>query len=231
MSDSLVAGRIWRARALSRRAVGRDIFELEIERPESFAFLPGQHIRLRTEEGARDYSLANAPGEACLRLWIRAVAGGTVSARLARVQADDPLEFTGPSGQFLYRPTDDPAVFVATGTGIAPFASMAASGVSEFALLYGARERAELDLASALRSRARLFVPCLSRAAGDAAGGEGETELRGGYAGRVTRYMERELPAGRYDFYLCGAAEMIQEAIAIADARFPQSRIFAEAFD
>ncbi|MBP7669460.1 MAG: hypothetical protein KA123_02660 [Candidatus Eisenbacteria bacterium] len=149
MSDSPVAGRIWRVRALSRRAVGREIFELEIERPESFAFLPGQHIRLRSEEGARDYSL----------------------------------------------------------------------------------ERAELDLASALRPRARLFVPCLSRACGDAAGGEGETELRGGYAGRVTRYMERELPAGRYDFYLCGAAEMIQEAIVIADARFPQSRVFAEAFD
>ena len=107
------------------------------------------------------------------------------------------------------------------GTGIAPFVSMCRSGNCGATILHGVRTDRECYYADLLREKAASYVPCLS-----AAKREGENF----FPGRVTRFLRNRLPAGVYDFYLCGRREMIAEAIGIIDERFDGSRIYTEIF-
>ncbi|MFH1144461.1 MAG: FAD-dependent oxidoreductase [Candidatus Eisenbacteria bacterium] len=213
--------RPWRTEVLARRRLSGDTFEIELARPGGFEFVAGQHIRLLMPEGARDYSLTNGIADRPLALCVRRIPEGTVSRRLETLSAGAPLDFLGPFGHFVHRPSEAAAVWVAAGTGIAPFVSMARSGISCALLLHGAREAGELHYADVLRAAASLYVPCLSH---PAAGREPA------FAGRVTKFLAERLVAGHYDFYLCGGATMIHEALMLVDLRFPGSRVFSEAF-
>ncbi|MFZ0131496.1 MAG: hypothetical protein WAK95_03065, partial [Desulfobacterales bacterium] len=114
-----------------------------------------------------------------------------------------------------------PAVFVATGTGIAPFAAMARSGVEGFTVLHGVRQAGECYYAALLRSRARRYVACLSQK-----GPPGT----GTFHGRVTDYLATHLEPGPCDFYLCGRGDMIRDATWIVDERFAGSMVYSEIY-
>ncbi|MEW6440170.1 MAG: FAD-binding oxidoreductase [bacterium] len=193
-------------------------------RPPSFSFLPGQTIRLFLEARERDYSLACGREAPTLLLCIRRVQAGLLTGYLASAPRGTALTFRGPRGYFAFRPSERPAVFVATGTGVAPFASMARSGVSGFTLLHGVRTPEDLYYQDLFREQASLYIPCLS----------GPIPAHGGapgiFHGRVTDYLESELRAGSYDFYLCGNEKMIRDATHLADDRFPGSRVYTEIF-
>jgi NAD(P)H-flavin reductase len=103
---------------------------------------------------------------------------------------------------------------------------MVRAGLSGFTLLFGVRDRAELYGEEIIREAAARYVPCLSAGGGgtDAAGAPA------GFSGRVTAWIQQHLPAGSYDFYLCGGREMVRDVTRIVDDRFPDSRIYTEIF-
>lgn len=216
--------RTHKARLLSRRWLSFRTFEIEVARPDGFRFVPGQYLRFISGEIRRDYSLITSPDAPSLGLCIRKIGEGTFSAHLADAAVGAEVRFTGPHGYFTHHPSPRPAVFAATGTGVAPFVSMARSGISAFTLLHGVRTDRELYYQKRLRAAAAAYIPCLSDAEPDAA------RQAGGFAGRVTEYIERRLPAGAYDFYLCGRREMIRDATLAVDDRFPDSRVYTEVF-
>jgi ferredoxin-NADP reductase len=149
---------------------------------------------------------------------------GQFSPVLTAAEIGRKFSFTGPYGYFTYRPSERPAVFVATGTGIAPFLSISRSGVTEFTLLHGVRTAADLHYQDFFRRTARLYVPCLS-ASPDQAGA-----IENGFGGRVTRYLKAYFPPGTYDFYLCGRQEMIRDVTLLVDEQFPGSLVYTETF-
>ena len=209
---------------LSRHWLTDRVFELELLRPESFKFNPGQCIRFHHKTVERDYSLITTPADHNLALCLYNVQGGLFSPLLASAEIGTGLSFSGPHGYFTYRPSTKPAVFVATGTGIAPFLSMARAGAKEFTLLHGVKTSNDLYYESFFLNTARMYIPCLSR---------GQTQLLSrsdGFQGRVTEYLRDHLPGGTYDFYLCGRQEMIRDATLLADARFPGSLVYTETF-
>jgi ferredoxin-NADP reductase len=208
-------------RITARRPLSSTAFELSLEAPAKFTFIPGQRVRLLLAGAGRDYSIVSAPGEEAIRLLIRRVEGGHVSSRLAQMPVGMPLSFNGPHGYFTFKPSSRRAVFTATGTGIAPFCAMAAAGVSGFILLHGVARPEELFFSDLLRGKAALYVGCVS---------ERPSAAPGCFAGRVTGYLQERLPAGAYDFYLCGRQEMVRDATLIADERFPGSLVFSEVF-
>jgi NAD(P)H-flavin reductase len=110
---------------------------------------------------------------------------------------------------------------VATGTGLAPFVSMARSGVAGFILLHGVNSAKDLYYTSVFKSAAKQYLPCIS-----------ETDKLAGeyFRGRVTDYLQKNLTPGLYDFYLCGRREMIRDVTFLVDERFPGSFIFTEIF-
>jgi len=199
-------------------------FELSLARPEGFAFRAGQHVRLQSQGLERDYSLTSGPKEARLALCIRHVPEGALTPFLASLEPGAELAFSGPRGHFAFRPSGRPAVFVATGTGIAPFAAMVRSGVRDFLLLHGVRAPEDLAYEDLFRSAAGEVVPCLTGQ------GSGQNAGPGAFPGRVTAYLEECLPQGAYDFYLCGREEMIRDVTLLVDEAFPGSRVYAEIF-
>ncbi len=211
------------ARVLRRTWLSGGTFECELEKPPGFSFQPGQSIGVSFGGQERDYSLASGPEEHRLALCIRRVSGGSLSPLLAAADPGTTLTLSGPRGFFTYQGSERKAVFVATGTGVAPFVSMAKAGIRGFLLLHGVRTATELCYTEILRAAALRYVPCLSSAGGT-------PDAPGAYPGRVTDYLRQDLPPGQYDFYLCGRREMVRDVTLLADERFPGSLVFTEIF-
>jgi len=211
----------YETRLLERRPLSDNTFEAIFSRPSGFDFTAGQRIRLILGGLERDYSLANAPDEAVLVLCIRQVAAGRFSTLLSSIPVGTAFTFSGPHGYFVFRASARSPVFVATGTGVAPFTAMARSSVSAFILLHGVRQASECYYASLFRSKARRYVVCLS---------EEDPFDAGTFHGRVTDYLASKLAPDRYDFYLCGRGEMIRDVTWLVDDRFPGSMVYTEIF-
>ncbi|QGA83112.1 FAD-binding oxidoreductase [Halomicrobium sp. LC1Hm] len=128
-----------RAEGASRRRIGavRDLadrFErpypsllrLRVDPDTELDFEPGQYVTLRSGDTPRAYSLANAPAEHELEFCIRRVPGGRLTSELfVHVEEGDEVVVRGPYGEMaLSNPSGRDVVFLATGTGVAPFRSM-----------------------------------------------------------------------------------------------------------
>lgn len=104
--------------------------KLLLDVPDRIDHLPGQHyvVRLRAEDGytaQRSYSIASAPHEPGIELFVERLADGEVSGFLADVvTAGDTLEVRGPIGGWFVWRGDTPALGVAGGSGVVPMVSM-----------------------------------------------------------------------------------------------------------
>ena len=212
------------AELLRRSWLSEKTFELELSRPATFQFRSGQRIRFLHQGLERDYSLLSRPDSPRLSLCVRHVPAGLVSSLLAAAEIGTSFTFTGPHGYFTFQRSPRPPVFVATGTGVAPFLSMTRSGVAGFTMLHGVRTTEELYYRSDFGAAASLYLPCLSHPP------PGSVLPPGAYRGRVTGYLREHLPPGAYDFYLCGRREMIRDVTLLVDERFPDSLVYAEIF-
>lgn len=217
----LPAARSYRTIIRHRRWLTDHTFEMELARPDGFDFIPGQRIHLKFGEIGRDYSLVSSHRDPYLRLCIRHIHRGELTPKLLEIPIGESLQFFGPNGYFLFRASGKHPVFVATGTGIAPFVSMGLAGCRGFTLLHGIRNPEERYYADVFQTAAEMYRPCIT---GSDPGGSKS------FSGRVTEYVAEALPVGEYDFYLCGRTEMIRDMTHIVDRRFPESRIFIELF-
>lgn len=216
--------RYFTTRLRSRSLLSADTLELDLDRPQGFSFIAGQGIRLSRDGLIREYTPISGPGDDRLALCVQVVRKGPFSPLLAELEIGSNLSFSGPHGYFTFQRGPLPPVFVATGTGIAPFVSMVRAGVSGFTLLHGAGTLQDLHYRRVLQPAAAEYFGCVSREP------EGSASPSWIFNGRVTDFLRRRLPAGEFDFYLCGRREMIREAVGIVDERFPGSRIFFEVF-
>lgn len=213
------------AELTGRRFLAPQVFELQLTRPDTLVFQAGQRIELKLEGITREYSLASSPAAETLRLCIGLVPQGRLTPRLAHVPLGRELDLAGPQGYFMFQPTTRPAVFIAGGTGIAPFRSMVAAGQLPDLLIQGAPTLGAAPYKTWFQPRLARHVCCLSQ---DPAHGDGSQDV---FPGRVTDYLAHQLPKGVYDFYICGGPELVRDTMAVIDAEFPQSRVRTELFD
>jgi ferredoxin-NADP reductase len=156
---------------------------------------------------------------------IAVVEGGRFSAAIQTADTGTRFQLSGPRGHFVFQGPLNPAVFVATGTGVAPFVAFCRSGVGAAFLLHGVGSPDRLIYRDILQPAVDNYVPCISRPA------EAKGNRKRAFPGRVTHYLEQQLKTGTYDFYLCGRRAMIRDATAIIDQRFGDSRLFIETYD
>ena len=213
------------ARLLDRHWLAPGILELRLSRPVGIGFIPGQFMRFVMDGYARDYTMVSSPDAVTIDFCIAMVAGGRFSRDIQKADIEATFQLTGPHGHFVYQGTTNPAVFVATGTGIAPFVAFCRSGVDAGLLLHGVGSPDRLIYRDFLQSALDDYVPCISRS----------SEKRGrpdnAFTGRVTHYLEQQLKPGTYDFYLCGRGAMIRDVTALIDEQFGDSRLFIETYD
>ena len=207
-----------------RQWLSKKAFEIELARPSGFQFSAGQTIRLIHGEVKRYYSIISAPSDPTLALCVRFVEGGSFTPTLATADMGQPFKLTGPHGYFTFNASPRPPVFVATGTGIAPFVSMARSGVRNFLLLHGVSSAEDLYYEHIFRQFSYNYTPCISTLATDA------QMVPGRFQGKVSDYIRINLPRSEHDFYLCGRDEMVRDVTQLVDDCFPGSRVFSEVF-
>jgi len=188
---------------------------------EAFTFAPGQHVLAGLPGGdVREYSIFSAPDDPWLELLLRVIPEGRVSPRLAAGRAGDRVTVEGPIGSFLLpaQPAGVPLLFVATGTGIAPFHCMVrACPDLDYHVLHGVRHAIEQVARDAFKPA--RYTGCLSRESG------------GQFDGRVTDCLRRRPPAPATECYLCGSCDMIYEAFAILAAHgVPRDHIHVETY-
>ncbi len=209
---------------ISRQWLSKKAFEIEISRPSGFQFAAGQTIRFVHGDIERYYSPVSAPSDPTLTLCVRLIEGGNFTPTLATADIGTRFRLTGPYGYFTFNASSRPPVFVATGTGIAPFVSMARSGVRDFTLLHGVSCAEDLYYDDLFREKTNKYVPCISGPFPD------ERISPGKFQGRVSDYVRKHLSKREYDFYLCGRDEMVRDVTLLIDECFPGSRVFVEVF-
>jgi len=206
---------------IDRRWLSTRTFEIKFRKPASYKINSGQRIQIYYQSMQRDYTPVSAPGDPEITFCIRKVDTGKFTSVLSTAEIGTRFDISAPGGYFTFKPSPRPPVFVATGTGIAPFCSMARSGVTDFTLLHGVDSPQDLYYQAKLESVAVLYMPCISRAC--------QSSIKY-FHGRVTDYLQKHLPTAVYDFYLCGRREMIRDVTWLVDEKFQDSRIYTETF-
>jgi ferredoxin-NADP reductase len=121
---------------LQRRWLSKNAFEIELTRPPDLVFKPGQTICFIHESSQKYYSLLSAPDDPTLSLCVFHVPEGLFSPILADAAIGTRFNISGAHGYFTFIPSERAPVFIATGTGIAPYVSMGRSGISGFIMLH-----------------------------------------------------------------------------------------------
>ena len=201
--------------------VSRGSFIISFTR--DFDFIPGQviGINIGEEQPARLYSIASGNLEKEVRILFTSKEDGYLTPKLAGCKTGDLIQISPPFGNFVC--TEKSAFWIASGTGIAPFASMIFSGMQDGkTLIHGSRFLSNFyfqnEIIQAMGSR---FVRCCSA--------ESETGI---YTGRLTQYLKelKYLPDDR-NYYLCGSAEMVVDTRDILiSKRIPYEKIISEIY-
>lgn len=207
---------------IGRRWLNERIFEIRFERPPDLVFESGQKIGFKFQATTWDYTPLGPPESPELAFCVRHLPEGRFTPRLAAARPGEAFQITDASGYFTFRTSPRPAVFVATGTGLAPFVAFTRSGAKGFRLFHGVRCSEDLVYRQELAAAARDYQPCLSQAPPAQDGDY--------FCGRVTEGLCQRLAPGMYDFYLCGNGDMIRDVMRLIDERFPDSRVFTETF-
>ena len=189
----------------------------------NFSFTAGQVIGIAMKENGprRLYSICSGEEDEEIHILYKVVDEGYLTPQLSDLEIDDTIWITAPGGEFTG--DKDPAVWIATGTGIAPFYSMFRSGLGENkTLLHGNRFLEQFNFYDEFRETfGRDYIRCCSAENGDDV-----------YPGRVTGYLGEQLelnPALKY--YLCGSADMVVEVRDILISKgIPFGNIISEIY-
>ncbi|MFM0242627.1 benzoate 1,2-dioxygenase electron transfer component BenC [Paraburkholderia phytofirmans] len=186
------------------------VLELDVEAAAP-VFLPGQYVNIDVPGSGqhRSYSFSSAPGESKISFLIKKISGGVMSTWLESAQAGNKVELTGPLGSFYLRAVERPLLFLAGGTGLAPFLSMLevlarTNSQQKVHLIYGVTRDLDLVQVDAIEAYvAKLPNFTYSTVVAD-------TESTHPRKGWVTQHMPAgAVNDGDVDVYLCGPPPMV----------------------
>ncbi|MFC5381750.1 FAD-binding oxidoreductase [Aquipuribacter nitratireducens] len=221
----------WRsARVAAVDRPGPAAVRLRLDVADRVSHLPGQHyvVRLTAPDGytaSRSYSVASAPGDPLVELYVERLVDGEVSGYLADVlEPGDELEVRGPVGGWFVWDGTTPALAVGGGSGVVPLVSMLRhardTGRPELLCLVGAaRTAASLPYAEEMLDGCTLVA--LSQ----------EDSPAGRPAGRLRAADLAPLVDGRDAGFVCGSAGFAETASqALVAAGMPADRVRVERF-
>jgi len=227
-----------KARLIESREIGPNTRHFEFETPDwTGAFVPGQFLsvtaRIGDDDITRAYSIVSPPGGNRFALCANLVQEGYLSPFLFSLSPGDEIDFKGPYGAFILRRPASDSIFVATGTGIAPFRSMLLSHLEahadrRFTLIFGVRHEQGLlyhnELSALAEARPNFsYQPTLTRPPDD-------------WTGRTGRVQQPTLEAlgdrRDVDVYICGLREMVDDMrLRLKEIGLDRKRIIYEKYD
>jgi ferredoxin-NADP reductase len=212
-------------------------FVFEVSGVKELPFKPGQFVSfeetLQGKNITRAYSIASRPDGNRFELCLNLVREGSFSPHLFAMEPGDSVEMTPPLGFFTIRKPAKDALFIATGTGIAPFRSMvpeylAHPEAKHLTLLFGVRYENSIYYGAEFVELARqhsnfCFWPTLSRP---------EASWRGRSGHVQTHLLEAIGDRRDIDVYICGLKAMVDDVRGILKALgFDRKQIIFEKYD
>ncbi len=227
----LVTARLTRSVLISEKTKH---LEFEIPSIDRFDFVAGQFVSIKEPKPdgkfvTRAYSIASPPRtNNTFDLCLNRVENGFMSNYLCDLEEGAEVHLHGPHGHFVLHNEIRDSLFISTGTGVAPFRSMAQWALANpdraqnhhFWLVYGTRYPEDIYYREEFERMAQEhpnfhYVMTLSRAP------EGWTGHRGYVQERV-----REIVAGRTDMeaYICGLNDMVSSVRNLLKEEFGWDR-------
>ena len=227
------------ARLVEFLEIASNVRHFVFEAPEvrQLAFTPGQFVSFTAmfgeKEITRPYSIASAPDGNRFEICSNLVKDGLFSPRLFSMKPGDTVEMAAPLGFFVFRNPGREAIFVATGTGIAPFRSvlhayMGQGYACKLTLIFGVRYEQSLMYGEEFEELARRhpnfhFWPTLSRPGAEWTG----------RTGHVRNHLLEAIADRRdLDVYACGLKLMVDGVCALLKGTgFDRKQIIFEKYD
>ena len=235
--------RTLRARLLTQKELAPEVhhFEFEVPGVETFHFTPGQFVsvieRVEGKEVTRAYSIASPRDGNRFELCLNRVQDGIVSTYLFDLKPVYEVEIVEQLGYFTLRHPGRHSVFIATGTGIAPFRSMLLDHMPKtsprITLLFGVRYERGLLYRDEFENLQQQydsfhFLPTVTR----------PSQTWSGHVGRVQAHLDEALVIKSFedqstiDVYVCGLKEMVDDVRRELKARgFDRKQIIYEKYD
>jgi ferredoxin-NADP reductase len=229
------ADRLPTARIVRRRDCTDDLFVIWLEPSIEFHFTPGQYITIGAEGIERPYSIASAPYETAIELFVEYLLpeyGGKLTPLLYAQHVGDVLTMRPkPKGRFIRPARVTNHVMVATVTGIAPYVSMIRQFLhdresrtgqpdqSRFFVMQGASHHDEFVYDVELRGLSARFPDLIQFVCSVSRPSASRNAGWTGPAGRINLLIEEHLERWRLPkadtlVYLCGNPGMIEDAAA-----------------
>ena len=201
------------AKISGMKFINNDLLDLElrINPREDINFLPGQYMKLRYKNIERSYSIsAYDRSKKNVSFLIKRYEDGEMSRILfdGIVKIDDLIQLNGPFGTFHFNfDNNKNVIFLATGTGIAPFISILSDMNEKRAkqkvfLFWGNRTQKDFFKLPNYENLDIKFYKVLSR--------ENIQGFKHGYIQDVMANTISDLE--NYVFYACGSNQMVEDA-------------------
>ena len=219
------------------------LFRFRLDDSETIDYVPGQYMQLLApvytkggEEVYRAYSIASDPNEKdAIELIIRLVPGGICTTYcFDHLKVGDQVKMNGPYGDFRLDDTDAEMVFVAGGSGMAPFRSMLydmKNNVNSRRVSYyfGANKVEEMFMAEQMEEFEDVledftFIPVVAQLP-EGIAWQGQT-------GFVTHAVKRSVKQAKScEGYMCGSPGMIDATIKVlCELGMEEDKIYYDKF-
>ncbi len=194
---------------------------INLKDPDKIEFKAGQYVQLESKKYpkskqivSRAYSMANSPAkEDQIELIIRRVPDGIMTTFVHDyLNKGEELYLTGPYGDFFIRDTEADMIFVAGGSGMAPFKGILEDLAKKeskrhIVFFFGARTTEDLFLVEEMKEYEKKmadfkFIPVISQP-------EKSPDWKGA-TGYIPPLLEKEIrDAKNTEGYLCGSPALI----------------------
>lgn len=189
--------------------VAKGVFVLAYHR--NFSFSSGQVVAVDIVPNGRPrlYSIASGVNDNEIEILFDLRAEGYLTPKLAKLLPGDIIWVSEPFGN--YRTLPGKGYWIAAGTGVAPFVSMARSGLtSSKTLIHGGRTDEHFYFSTIFeKTLGDKYIRCCS-----------QQEDTAHYKGRLTEWLRNTADLDvNARFFLCGSAEMVVQVRDILIAK------------
>lgn len=196
------------------KRLSSEIYQLKLKASDnsSFEFLPGQYVNIEVPgtSQTRSYSYSSQPGTGEAEFLIKLVPGGLMSTYLKdQAAVGGTLNIVTPIGSFYLREVQRELIFIAGGTGIAPFMAMfeklkADKNTTPIHLFYGATTAENVVEQERLKAFSEIMPLKIHTCTSD-------EQAKGHDKGFVTQWINKEiLGETAHDIYICGPNMMVE---------------------
>lgn len=210
--------------------INENLFKIFFDKSD-LNFIPGQHFSLSIPDKSinREYSSYTSVNDKEIGFLVKRVEGGIMTNILNEMSVGDSLNIYGPYGSFILNEeqiSEKQIIFIASGTGLAPFVSIKESyNLKKYKLFLGIRYASDIPDADKFEQSNCFYS--ISR--------ESNLNQNNYYKGRLTEQLEKIEYINDYEdsiYMICGNSYMISDAydILVNEKNIDPNLIITESF-